>query len=60
MLVKDETKTNDELAAQLKITSDLTSVVEALKNDFPDLDNEIKRILCFFKSAMEIHLENNE
>lgn len=42
---------NDALAAELKINSDLVSIVEALKNDFPNLDVQITRMLCLLKST---------
>jgi hypothetical protein len=50
MVIKNESKMNDELAAGLKINSDLTSVVEALKNDFPNLNIQITRMLFILKS----------
>lgn len=50
MLIKNESKMSEELAAEWKKNSDLISIVEALKNDFPDLDFHIARLLCMLKS----------
>lgn len=41
---------NEEFAAEWKKNSDLISVVEALKNDFPFLDFQITRLLNMLKS----------
>lgn len=41
---------NEECATEWKKHSDLISVLEALKNDFPDLDFQITRLLYILKS----------
>lgn len=41
---------NEEFVAELKKKSDLISIVEALKNDFPYLDVQITRLLNMLKS----------
>lgn len=50
LLIKNELKMSEELATEWKKNSDLISIVEALKNDFPDLDFHITRLLCILKS----------
>lgn len=40
----------DEFSDEWKKNSDLISVVEALKNDFPFLDFQITRLLYILKS----------
>lgn len=51
MLIKNESKMNEEFAAEWKNNSDLISVVEALKNDFPYLDFQITRLFNILKST---------
>jgi len=41
---------NEEFLAEWKKNADLISVVEALKNNFPDLDFQIIRLLNIIKS----------
>jgi len=41
---------NDEFSNEWKKNSDLISVIEALKNDFPYLDFQITRLLYILKS----------
>lgn len=41
---------NDEFSDEWKKNSDLISVVDALKNDFPFLDFQITRLLYILKS----------
>eukprot|EP00102_Acyrthosiphon_pisum_P020925 XP_016658135.1 PREDICTED: coiled-coil domain-containing protein 40 [Acyrthosiphon pisum] len=50
LLIKSESKMNDEFSDEWKKNSDLISVVDALKNDFPFLDFQITRLLCILKS----------
>lgn len=50
LLIKSESKMNEEFAAEWKKNSDLISVVEALKNDFPHLDFQITRLFNILKS----------
>lgn len=50
LLIKSESKIKEEFAAEWKKNADLLSVVEALKNDFPDLDFLIIRLLGILKS----------
>lgn len=51
MVIKNESKMNDELEASLKMNSNLISVVENLKNDFPNLSVQITRMLFILKST---------
>jgi len=44
LLIKSELKMNEVFTAQRSKNSDLISVVEALKNDFPYLDVELTRL----------------
>lgn len=44
LLIKSESKMNEVITAQRSKNSDLISVVEALKNDFPYLDTELTRL----------------
>ncbi|KAE9542832.1 hypothetical protein AGLY_002743 [Aphis glycines] len=50
LLIKNELKMKDEFSDEWKKNSDLISVVEALKNDFPYLDFQIARLLYILKS----------
>ncbi|XP_026807082.1 coiled-coil domain-containing protein 40-like [Rhopalosiphum maidis] len=50
LLIKNELKMDDEFSDEWKKNSDLISVVEALKNDFPYLDFQITRLLYILKS----------
>lgn len=50
LLIKSESKMNEEFVAECKKNSDLVSVVEALKNDFPYLDFQITRLFNILKS----------
>lgn len=50
LLIKNELKMKDEFSDEWKKNSDLISVVEALKNDFPYLDFQITRLLYILKS----------
>jgi len=49
LLIKNESKMNEEFATEWKKNCDLIYVVEALKNDFPDLDFQITRLLNILK-----------
>jgi len=49
LLIKNESKMNEEFTTEWKKNSDLIYVVEALKNDFPDLDFQITRLLNILK-----------
>lgn len=49
---------NEEFVTDWKKNSDLISVVEALKNDFPYLDFQITRLLNILKSIDNQSLGN--
>lgn len=44
---------NEEFTAEWKKNSDLISVVEALKNDFPYLDVQITRLSSMLKTQID-------
>ncbi|XP_060873754.1 interaptin-like [Metopolophium dirhodum] len=50
LLIKSESKMNEAITAQGSKNSNLISVVEALKNDFPYLDVVLTRLLLTLKS----------
>lgn len=50
LLIKSESKINEEYSTEWKKNSDLISVVEALKNDFPYLDFQITRLINILKT----------
>jgi len=50
LLIKSDSKMNEAITAQDSKKSDLISVVEDLKNDFPYLDVELTRLLFTLKS----------
>lgn len=49
LLIKNESKMNEEFSVEWKKNSDLICVLEALKNDFPDLDFQTTRLLIILK-----------
>lgn len=50
LLIKNEQRMTEEFAAEWKKNSELISVTQALKNDFPYLDFQITRLLNILTS----------
>jgi len=50
-LIKNESKMDEEFDAERKKRSDLTAVVDALRNDFPHLDIQIAGLLNALESV---------
>lgn len=50
LLIKNESKMNESFSAELKKNSDLISVLEALKNNFPEFNEQIICLSYILKS----------
>jgi len=51
LLITSESKMDEVLKASWKTNSDLIEVAEKLKNDFPDLECQISRLLFILDSV---------